>query len=72
MSAAGLNFKILDDHVETISGHASICTMHLAKGLEFRSVVVMACDDEVIPSQQRIEDVTDDAQTMQFQKAGFK
>lgn len=61
VSAAGLKFKVLDDHVETISGHASICTMHLAKGLEFRSVVVMACDDEVIPSQQRIEDVTDDA-----------
>lgn len=61
VSAAGLKFKILDDHVETISGHASICTMHLAKGLEFRSVVVMACDDEVIPSQRRIEDVTDDA-----------
>jgi superfamily I DNA/RNA helicase len=35
--------------------------MHLAKGLEFRSVVVMACDDEVIPSQQRIENVTDDS-----------
>lgn len=61
VSAAGLKFKILDDHMEIISGHASICTMHLAKGLEFRSVVVMACDDEVIPSQQRIEDVTDDA-----------
>ena len=61
VSAAGLKFKILDDYVETISGHASICTMHLAKGLEFRSVVVMACDDEVIPSQQRIEAVTDDA-----------
>ena len=23
--------------------------MHLAKGLEFGTVVVMACDDEVIP-----------------------
>ena len=31
------------------SGHVSISTMHLAKGLEFRAVVVMACDDEVIP-----------------------
>jgi hypothetical protein len=61
VSAAGLKFIILDDHMETIGGHVSICTMHLAKGLEFRSVVVMACDDEVIPSQQRIEDVTDDA-----------
>jgi superfamily I DNA/RNA helicase len=35
--------------------------MHLAKGLEFRTVVVMACDDEVIPLQERIEMVADDA-----------
>ena len=35
--------------------------MHLAKGLEFRAVVVMACDDEIIPLQKRIEAVTDDA-----------
>ena len=35
--------------------------MHLAKGLEFRAVVVMACDDEVIPLQERVEAVTDDA-----------
>jgi superfamily I DNA/RNA helicase len=34
--------------------------MHLAKGLEFRAVAVMACDDEIIPSQSRIEQVTDD------------
>ena len=31
------------------------------KGLEFRAVVVMACDDEVIPLQERIETVGDDA-----------
>jgi superfamily I DNA/RNA helicase len=35
--------------------------MHLAKGLELRTVVVMACDDEIIPSQERIETVGDDA-----------
>lgn len=58
---SGLAFKILDEHVETISGHVSISTMHLAKGLEFRAVVVMACDDEVIPLQERIETVGDDA-----------
>lgn len=54
-------FKILDDHVEPTSGHVSIGTMHLAKGLEFRTVVVMACDDEIIPLQERIETVGDDA-----------
>jgi mRNA-degrading endonuclease RelE of RelBE toxin-antitoxin system/Rad3-related DNA helicase len=61
VDAAGLPYKILDEHVETTSGFVSICTMHLAKGLEFRSVAVMACDDEVIPLQERIELVGDDA-----------
>jgi len=58
---SGLPSKILDDHVETTSGHVSICTMHLAKGLEFRAVGVMACDDEIIPLQERIQTVGDDA-----------
>jgi mRNA-degrading endonuclease RelE of RelBE toxin-antitoxin system len=58
---SGLPFKILDEHVETTSGHVSISTMHLAKGLEFRAVAVMACDDEIIPLQERIETVGDDA-----------
>ncbi len=59
--AAGMPFKILDEHVETASGHVSISTMHLAKGLEFRAIAVMACDDEIIPLQERIETVGDDA-----------
>lgn len=58
---AKLPYKVLDENVETTTGRASISTMHLAKGLEFRTVVVMACDDEVIPSQERIETVADDA-----------
>ncbi len=47
--------------METSTGHVSISTMHLAKGMEFRAVVVMACDDEIIPLQERIETVGDDA-----------
>jgi len=35
--------------------------MHLAKGLEFRAVVVMACDDDVVPRAERIASVSDDA-----------
>ena len=58
---SGIPYKVLDEHVETTSGHVSISTMHLAKGPEFRAVVVMACDDEVIPLQDRIETVADDA-----------
>jgi superfamily I DNA/RNA helicase len=61
VAASGLPFKVLDEHIETALGYVSIITMHLAKGLEFRAVVVMACDDEVIPLQERIETVGDDA-----------
>ena len=61
VATAGKPFKVLDEHVETSNGHVSISTMHLAKGLEFRAVVVMSCDDEVIPLQERMETVGDDA-----------
>lgn len=58
---AELAFKVLNENVETTIDHVSISTMHLAKGLEFRAVVVMACDDEIIPLQERIETVSDDS-----------
>ena len=58
---AALNFGVLDDGVETTTERLTISTMHLAKGLEFRAVAVMACDDEVIPLQERIETVGDEA-----------
>ena len=34
--------------------------MHLAKCLEFKAVVVMACDDRYVPLQERIEAVADE------------
>ncbi|MFZ2655670.1 MAG: 3'-5' exonuclease [Victivallales bacterium] len=61
VSNSGLKFKTLDENVATTSGHVSISTMHLAKGLEFRAVFVMACDDEIIPLQERIETVSDES-----------
>ena len=45
--------------VKAEAGTVPVMTMHLAKGLEFRAVVVAACDDEVLPSQSRIEGVGD-------------
>jgi hypothetical protein len=59
--AAGLSYQVLDETVDTKHGVASIATMHLAKGLEFKAVAVMACDDEILPLQERIETVTDDS-----------
>ncbi len=61
VAAAGLPARVLDEHVETTTGHVSISTMHLAKGLEFRAVAVMACDDEILPLQGRIETIGDNA-----------
>lgn len=57
IETAGLVYQVLDDKITTTVGYVSLCTMHLAKGLEFRAVAVMACDDEVIPLQARIDKV---------------
>ena len=58
---AGLPTHRLDVDLDTETGHVSVGTMHLAKGLEFRAVVVMACDDEVLPLQARIDEIADPA-----------
>lgn len=60
VEASGLSARVLDDRVEVKAGHVNVATMHLAKGLEFRAVAVLACDDEVLPLQERIEGVGDD------------
>jgi superfamily I DNA/RNA helicase len=59
---AGIPFKVLDHKVETSRDHVSLITMHLAKGLEFRSVAVMACDDEFVPLQERIETASEESE----------
>lgn len=61
IEAAGENACLLSDSMETAANCIATGTMHLAKGLEFKAVAVLACDDEVIPLQERIEAVTDPA-----------
>lgn len=58
---SGLPYGLLDSHINSPHGNVTLCTMPLAKGLEFKAVAVMACDDEIIPSQERIEGVADNA-----------
>ena len=60
-AAAGFPATVLDDRVETRPGQVAIGTMDLGKGLEFRAVAVIACDDEVPPLQARIGAIGDDA-----------
>ncbi|MEO7684347.1 MAG: 3'-5' exonuclease [Gemmatimonadaceae bacterium] len=59
VDTARISSVLLGRDMETTHGSVVIAPMHLAKGLEFRVVVVMACDDEVIPLQERIEAATD-------------
>ena len=54
-------YTVLDDEMEATEDRLSIGTMHLAKSLEYRAVVVMACDSEVIPLQSRVESTADEA-----------
>lgn len=54
VESAGLTPNELRDSVDLAPDHVAVLVMHLAKGLEFRAVLVMACDDEVIPLQERI------------------
>ena len=51
----------LDSQVTPVQACIAVSTMHQAKGLEFRAVVVMACDDEILPLQERIESISDES-----------
>ncbi|MBO1113885.1 UvrD-helicase domain-containing protein [Bordetella petrii] len=62
VKVAGLRGRVLGKDMATEEGFVSITTMHLAKGMEFRVVAVMACDDEIIPSQVRIDTAADEAE----------
>lgn len=41
-------------------GTALAGIMHLVKGLEFRAVVLMACDEGVLPLESRVAEVADE------------
>lgn len=59
--SAGCDAVQLDNGADPVDGRVAIATMHLAKGLEFRAVAVAAVDDGVVPLEERIESVTDEA-----------
>jgi mRNA-degrading endonuclease RelE of RelBE toxin-antitoxin system len=58
---AGLSFVVLDEHVSIRPDKLSIGTMHLAKGLEFRCVAAIACDEGILPQQTRLSNVSDES-----------
>ena len=58
---AGLAADELSESSIDTEGHVAIGTMHLAKGLEFKAVAVMACDDDVLPLAERVEAVIEES-----------
>lgn len=60
VEACGLPMAELTPRKEGPVSAVRIGIMHLAKGLEFKVVAVMACDDRYLPLQERIETVADE------------
>lgn len=61
-SMAGQSTQTLTEALTLNERAIAIGTMHLAKGLEFRAVAVLGCDDEFMPLQSRLAEVaTEDA-----------
>lgn len=61
VTEAGLKPIELSEREVDLSGQVAIGTMHLAKGLEFKAVAVMACDSEVLPLAERVQSIVDEA-----------
>ena len=62
VEAAGAAWTELSEQEQKLDGTVAIGTMHLAKGLEFKAVLVMACDDGILPLQSRLEAVADETE----------
>jgi superfamily I DNA/RNA helicase len=59
ISEANLTSQLLDNRTDFVEGAVSIATMHRAKGLEFRAVAVMACDEDALPLKARLDIATE-------------
>lgn len=59
---AGHSQLELSERREDPAGRIAIGTMNLAKGLEYKAIAVMACDDNILPLQERVETIADEAE----------
>lgn len=61
VEAAGLRVLEIGERQSEAVGCVSVGTMHLAKGLEFKAVAVMACDDDVLPLAERVDAIIEES-----------
>lgn len=62
ISQSGQKWIELSSRIEERNGRVSLGLMQYSKGLEFRSVYVMACDERVIPNLEEIRYVSDESE----------
>jgi len=62
VAAAGLEAAEITPRKEGPISAVRVGIMHLAKGLEFKAVLVVACDEELLPLKERIETVADEVE----------
>ena len=62
VQAAGAEALELSERGDDPGERVSIGTMHLAKGLEFKAVAVIACDEDALPLRSRIDSAADEAE----------
>jgi UvrD-like helicase C-terminal domain/AAA domain len=62
VEAAGAKALELTERGDDPGERISIGTMHLAKGLEYKAVAVMACDEDALPLRLRIDSASDEAE----------
>jgi hypothetical protein len=66
---AGQTQLELSERHESPSGRVAIGPMHLAKGLEYKAIAVMACDDDILPLADRVALAADEAELDEIYEA---
>jgi superfamily I DNA/RNA helicase len=64
VGAAGLQQVTLTGREDAPADKVVVGTMHAAKGLEFRAVAVIACDEQVIPLAERVQSAADESELL--------
>ena len=61
LQSDNINLAFIEKEKSSIN-QFTVCTMHSAKGLEYRAVIIMACDSNVIPNSNRLEQSGDESE----------
>ena len=66
LQQCGLAGHYLSDDAPPTDAHVSLGSMHRAKGLEFKVVIVMGCDADMLPRASVLDDRVDEADRVAF------